>query len=350
MNFSLPPLGISLVRSLGESFTERDLRECAEKIIESGLRDAGYEYVIIPDTWCARRRCPTTDSLVCDTDVLPSTLSGAAEYLHSVGLKLGLVMSLGSRSASDRPGTFDHEWSDIEYFDKAGVDYIGFDTSRLPARVDLQTPLRRLCMAVRNASRDIFYATYTTEDIHLWARSAGINSFCLRSFADAFPAREPDISTAGYSADFCFESCGDISVCDTEQLRTQLITAAAVSSPIIIDCDVRTLTAEQLALVSNRDILSVCRDEEVRPARCLSDGVYIKPLDNCTYAIAFVNSTDAECVRTFTTFDFGLTWNAEFVCVATDIFTGDSETFTDGLECTLAAGCSSMYLMKLKER
>ncbi len=350
MNHSLPPLGISLARSLGEKLTEVDIRECADKIVKCGLRDAGYEYVIIPDTWCKSRRCLKTDSLVCDTERFPSTLSGISEQLHSMGLKLGVVMTLGSRSSSDRPGIFDREWADVEYFDNAGVDYIAVDMTHLPARAELETPLRRLGMAIRTASRPIFYAVYACEDIHAMAASTGINSYCLRTFDNAATACELSLATAGYSADFCFESCGDISVCDTERLRAQLITAAAMSSPVIVDCDVRCITEEQLSVLLNSDMIKVARDREVRPARCLSEGVYVKALESNRYAIAFVNSSDELRRFAFSTYDFGLTWNAGLAAVATRIFGGDSITFTDGIEETLPAHSASMYLMELTER
>lgn len=350
MIHSLPPLGISLVRSLGEKLTERNIRDCAEKMIDCGLRDVGYEYIIIPDTWCKKRRNLADDSLVCDTEILPSKLSGIADYLHSVGLRLGVVMSLGSRSTSDRPGCFDREWQDIEYFDREGVDYIAFDITRIPAHADVETSLRRIAMAVRNATHDIYYAVYSPDDIHTQARSEGINSYCLRSFADAAPARELSPESAGYSADFCFESCGDITVCDTDLLRTQLIVAASQSSPIIIDCDVRCLTSEQLSIIANRKLIRICRDEEARPARRLSEGVYVKTLTDCEYAVALVNSTDSELVRSFSTYDFGLTWNAAYACVASDIFTNNTETFTDAIDACLPARHASMYLVKLTER
>lgn len=350
MNFNLPPIGISLARSLGENLTERDVRECADAMVKLGLRDAGFEYLIIPDTWCAHRRCLKTDSLVCDTDKFPNGLSAVSEYLHSLGLKMGVVMTLGSRSSSDRPGVFDHEWADVEYFDKAGVDYVAFDMTHMPARSELETPLRRLGMAIRTAEHPMFYSVYTPEDIHVWAASTGVNAYCLKAFENANFAHELSLSTAGYSADFCFESCGDISVGDTELLRTQLITASAMSSPIIADCDVRLLTEKELTLLTKREIIDICRDEEVRPARCLTDGVYIKTLADNKYAIAFVNSSDEKRSFALTTYDFGLTWNSNLAAVATDIFTHESTTFTDGLEATIPAHHAVMYNMELIER
>lgn len=350
MTFSLPPLGISLARCLGESVTDRDVRECAAAMVKSGLRDAGYEYVIISDAWCKEKRCLKTDSLICDTEKFPDGLAATADYVHSLGLKLGVTVTLGARSVSNRPGIFDHEWSDTDYYDKAGVDYIACDIDRLPSLADIQTPVRRLGMAIRKAERDIYYAVYTKEDLHLWMRSAGVNFYCLRNYKDAAGAAELRPETAGYSADFCFESCGDIVWDNPESLKTQLICAAAMSSPIIADCDVRKLSEDEINILKNPLVTGICRDEEARPARLLGEGVYCKFLTDCEYAVALVNFTDSEVNRSFCTYDFGLTWNAGYYCEASDIFTGEVTDFSDALEATLPAGSSRMYLMRLIER
>lgn len=350
MTFSLPPLGISLVRCLGDNVTDHDVRSCAAAMVKSGLRDAGYEYVIISDAWCKEKRCLKTDSLVCDSEKFPEGLAATADYVHSLGLKLGVTVTLGARSAANKPGIFEHEWADVAYYDKAGIDYIACDVTRLPSLADIQTPVRRMGMAIRKAERDIYYALYTKEDLHLWIRSTGANSYCLRNHADAAGARELDAATAGYSADFCFESCGDIVWSDTEGLKTQLICAAAMSSPIIADCDVRALSEEEIAILKNPLITGICRDEEARPARLLGEGVYCKFLTDCEYAVAFVNFTDSPAERAFCTYDFGLTWNAGYYCEVSDIFTDQVTDFSDALEATLPAGSSRMYLMRLIER
>jgi len=350
MTFSLPPLGISLVRSLSDRLSDCDVRECAAAMVKNGLRDAGYEYVIIPDTWCREKRCYKTDSLVCDSEKFPEGLAATADYVHSLGLKLGVAVTLGARSATNRPGIFDHEWADVAYYDAAGVDYISCDLTNLPSLSGIQTPVRRMGMAIRKAERKIYFALYTSEDTHLWMRSAGVNSYCLRSFADAAGAAELKAETAGYSADFCFESCGDIVWSDTESLKTQLVCASIMSSPIIADCDVRRLSDKELAILKNPLITGICRDEEARPARLLGDGVYCKFLTDCEYAVAFVNNTDETVRRSFFTYDFGLTWNAGYYCEVSDIFTDGVTDFSDALEAELPAGASRMYLMRLIER
>ena len=348
--FSLPPLGICLARTLGENLTDKAVRQCADAMVKLGLRDAGYEYLIIGDEWTKPQRCLKTDSLVCDSEKFPEGLSATADYVHSLGLKIGVVTTLGGRSTTGHPGIFDHEWQDTEYLANAGVDYIACDVAKLPARAELQTPLRRMGMAIRQAERDIYYALYTDTDVHMWIRSTGVNSYCLRSFGAAAPARECKPESAGYSADFCFESCGDIVPDSTDSLRAQLICASAMSSPIIVDCDVRSLDAECLSIMKNPEIVGVCRDEEARPARRLSDGVYTKMLAKGEYAVAFMNNTNEPCRRSFYTYDFGLTWNAGYYCEACDIFSGEKTEFSDGLEAELAPGGAAMYRIKLLER
>jgi len=350
MTFSLPPLGISLARTLGENISDSVVRECADSMVKLGLRDAGYEYIIIGDAWCKEKRCLKTDKLICDEEKFPAGLSATADYVHSLGLKLGVVTGLGARTANGRPGSFEHEWADVEYLSDAGVDYIAGDITKLPSMAEIQTPLRRMGLAIRQAERDIFFAVYSPEDIHLWVRSTGANSYSLRSFADSAPATECRPESAGYSADFCFESCGDITFNTTESLKSQLIIASAMSSPIIVDCDVRGISSDALEIMKNPLIVSICRDEEGRPARRLDDGVYCKMLTDCEYAVSLVNFSDETVTRAFCTYDFGLSWNSGYYCETCDIFTGEKTDFSDSLELELPAGSSAMYLMRLIER
>lgn len=69
---------------------EQLIKEMADRIVEDGYRDLGYEYVIIDDCWSLRER--VDGKLVADPALFPNGMKALADYIHSKGLKFGHVL------------------------------------------------------------------------------------------------------------------------------------------------------------------------------------------------------------------------------------------------------------------
>ena len=347
-----PPLGISLARTFGGDICETRVKQAADAMVSLGLRDAGYEYLLIGDALFAPRRDRATGALLVNGEKFPSGIKALTDYVHGLGLKLGITTSAGAATASGAPGCLDHEYDDVVTFADWGIDMISHDCVNIPLRANEQTLLRRMGMAIRAVGGNILYSAFSTDEkLHVWIRSAGANAYCDRVIANAAGVTPPPAVTYGYSADYCWHNCGEIVLnkdTSVSALRSQLILAAMMSSPIIVDCDVASLSESDVAPLKCKSVLTVSQDEDGRPARIYSDGVYVKYLENAEYAVAFINQTDEEKKLDFYAHDFGITWNAGYALEFKGICGTDATTEFDAMtSVTVPANDAVLYKLSL---
>ncbi|HOQ14016.1 MAG TPA: glycoside hydrolase family 27 protein, partial [Bacillota bacterium] len=90
-----PPMGWNSWNTFGWNINDKLIRETADAMVETGLRDAGYEYVVIDDCWSLRRRGPD-GRIVPDPEKFPYGMKDLADYIHSKGLKFGMYSCAGT--------------------------------------------------------------------------------------------------------------------------------------------------------------------------------------------------------------------------------------------------------------
>ena len=149
MLVNLPPLGWNSWNTFGEDICDELIRQSADQLVSSGLKDAGYEYVVIDDCWSERQRDPQTNRIVPDHEKFPNGMKAVADYVHSKGLKFGMYSCAGLRTCADYPGSFDHEFLDAQTFAEWGVDYLKYDYCNFPKSADGPTAYRRMGNALR---------------------------------------------------------------------------------------------------------------------------------------------------------------------------------------------------------
>ena len=127
MNPKTPPLGWNTWNTFGEKINEQLILQSVDKFVELGLKDAGYEYVVIDDCWSKRERDPKTNEIVPDPVKFPRGMKFVADYVHRKGLKFGMYSCAGTRTCADYPGSYDHEFLDARTFARWGVDFLKYD-------------------------------------------------------------------------------------------------------------------------------------------------------------------------------------------------------------------------------
>ena len=115
-----PPMGFNTWNTFGENINENIIKETADAMLEKGLLDAGYEYLVIDDCWSERERDPESGKIVPDKIKFPNGMKAVSDYVHSKGLKFGMYSCAGTRTCADYPGSFDHEFLDAETFAEYG--------------------------------------------------------------------------------------------------------------------------------------------------------------------------------------------------------------------------------------
>src|ERR1700710_2541870 len=118
-----PPMGWNSWNWFAEKVTDKDIRQAADLIVSSGMRDAGYIYVNIDDTWEGKRDA----SGVLHTNEKFPDMKALADYIHSKGLKIGIYSSPGAQTCAPYAASLGHEQQDADLYASWGIDYLKYD-------------------------------------------------------------------------------------------------------------------------------------------------------------------------------------------------------------------------------
>ncbi|MBQ8508711.1 MAG: glycoside hydrolase family 27 protein [Clostridia bacterium] len=343
-----PPMGWNSWNTFGSNIHESMIRESADAFIEQGLKDAGYEYLVIDDCWSEYDRDPVTDRLVASHEKFPNGMKAVADYVHSKGLKFGMYSCDGVRTCADYPGSFDHEFLDAQTFAEWEVDFLKYDNCYRPATADCQLLYQRMGVALEQCGRDILFSAcnWGTADVWKWIRSSGAHMYRstgdiqdnFKSFTEIAMSQQDKY---GYSAPNCYNDIDMLTIgmygkglvgttgCDDTDYRTQFVLWCMYGAPLMLGCDIRNMTEETKKLILNRDLIAIDQDEACRPpvwqqhpwnanAKCA-----FKHLANGEYAMAFYNFGDKEYGVPAMLELFGIPTSSGLKVQLTDLFTGE---------------------------
>ena len=343
-----PPMGFNTWNTFGENINENIIKETADAMVEKGLLDAGYEYLVIDDCWSERERDPESGKIVPDKIKFPNGMKAVSDYVHSKGLKFGMYSCAGTRTCADYPGSFDHEFLDAETFAEYGADFLKYDFCFKPDSANGPLLYRKMGMALRACGREILYSAcnWGNDDVNTWIRSAGAHMYrSTGDINDSFVSMR-DISTSqidnlAYSAPGCFNdidmltigmygkgnvgSCG----CNDTDYKTQFAIWCMFSAPLMLGGDIRTLNENMLELVKNKRLIRINQDEEARPAFVVSKQgkdrlVFAKLLSNNEVAILFVNLSDNDSKINFFFENLGIPAASGYGLEMIDAFSGEN--------------------------
>ena len=273
-----------------------------------------------------------------------------SDYVHSKGLKFGMYSCAGVRTCGDYPGSFDHEYLDAETFAEYGCDFLKYDFCFKPATENGPMLYHRMGNALRACGRDILFSAcnWGSDDVGRWIRSTGAQMY--RSTGDINDSFESfkniaisQLDNLCYSAPGCFNDIDMLTVgmygkgnvgssgCDDTDYKTQFALWCMMSSPLMIGCDVRNMTPETKALLTNKALIEINQDREARPAFNATthpwngdSRVLVKLLENNEYAIGFFNLGERECKVPFYFIDSGVPAESGYGFDMTDLFTGEN--------------------------
>ncbi len=314
-----PPMGWNSWNGFMGNISDKLIMEAADAMVESGLKDCGYEYIVMDDYWMAPER-DENGRMVPDPEKFPNGVKAVADYVHSKGLKFGLYSCAGMLTCGSRPGSFQHEFVDAKTFAEWGVDFLKYDNCQKPDGIEDHLLYRRMAMALRNCGRDILFSAcswgeYGTLD---WARNSGAHMW--RSTGDIMDnwVSMRDIAMSQfehspYSAPYSFndldmlivgldgKSCVGLPGCTKEEYQTHFALWSLMSSPLMISCDIRNMSADTKEILMNKELIAINQDEEGRQGyawKIHKDEDYYgiaKPLSNGDYAFGLFNLSDKDC-------------------------------------------------------
>ena len=370
-----PPMGWNTWNTFGNEISDKLIRESTDAFVSLGLKDAGYQYIVIDDCWSKKVRHPETDRLEAEPAKFPEGMKAVADYVHGKGLKFGMYSCAGQRTCADYPGSFDHEFLDAETLAEWGVDYLKYDFCYKPQGIDGPLLYRRMGMALRACGRDILFAAcnWGSDDVWSWIRSTGAHMY--RSTGDIFDNPESYRSIAlsqlkklGASAPQCFNDMDMLTVgmygkglvgttgCNDADYRSQFALWCMSSAPLMLGCDIRHMNEQTLKLVTNPDLIRIDQDQEARPPIAVFHPwnekllTLMKHLDDGRYALGFFNlgEEDAETFATFS--DFGLPASAGYDVAVRGVLREDERVCREYMRVSVPAHDCLIYLAELVKR
>ncbi|KAI1332841.1 glycoside hydrolase family 27 protein [Xylariaceae sp. FL0255] len=130
----VPALGWNSWNAYGCDVNETKVLDAAQALIDLGLKDLGYEYVNIDDCWSEKTgRDPTTNQLLPNTTLFPDGISGLADKIHDMGLRIGIYSSAGTETCAGYPASIGYETLDAETWAAWGIDYLKYDNCNIPS-------------------------------------------------------------------------------------------------------------------------------------------------------------------------------------------------------------------------
>ena len=167
-----PPMGWNSWNKFGCNVNETIVRGVADAMVSSGMRDAGYAYVVVDDCWHGPR--DADGNISADPERFPSGMRALGDYIHSRGLKFGLYSDAGRTTCGGRPGSQGHEFQDARTYASWGVDYLKYDWCATGTR-NAEEAYALMADALRATGRDIVLSIceWGSTQPWLWAANIG---------------------------------------------------------------------------------------------------------------------------------------------------------------------------------
>lgn len=373
MQIKTPPMGFNTWNTFGENISDALVRETADAMVSLGLKDAGYEYLVIDDCWSKRERDPETGKIVPDPVKFPYGMKALSDYVHDKGLKFGMYSCAGVRTCADYPGSFDHEFLDAETFAEYGCDFLKYDFCYKPSTANGPVLYHRMSMALKSCGRDILFSAcnWGSDEVNKWIRSTGAHMYRSTgdindSWASMRDIAMSQLDNLAYSAPGCYNDIDMLTIgmygkgnvgslgCSDTEYKTQFALWCIYSAPLMLGGDIRTMNDGLLKLVTNRDLLRINQDPEARPAFLATEMswfpgriVLVKHLSDNELAVGFFNMTETGGQIPFFLENIGLTASSGRALHMREVFTGEERTVKEFMNPVVEAHDCSVYLCRI---
>ena len=283
----------------------------ADAIVSSGMKDAGYIYLVLDDGWMAKER-DSAGNLVPDPAKFPHGIKAVADYIHSKGLKFGLYNCAGTMTCAGYPGTRGYEYQDARNYAAWTIDYLKFDWCNT-AGINAKEAYTTMSLALKKAGRPIVFSLCEWGDNHPWEWAAPVGQL-WRTTGDITACFDCEKKFIGYSqwgvmriADKqkgLAQYAGPGHWNDPDMLevgngmslsedRAHFSLWCMLAAPLIAGNDLRKMAPSTSGILTQRAVIAVDQDplgaEGYRYAVQDSVEIWVKPLQGSDWAVCFLN-------------------------------------------------------------
>jgi alpha-galactosidase len=313
-----PPMGWNSWNWFAGKVTDQDIRQAADLIVSSGMRDAGYVYVNIDDTWEGER---DAKGVLHSNEKFPD-MKALADYVHGKGLKLGIYSSPGPKTCARFEGSFGHEQQDADLYASWGIDYLKYDlcsfhSNMLQAAPDdklkqnemMRAAYEKMHQAILKTGRPMVYSLcqYGHDSGWQWAAQVGGNlwrttgdinaTFDRMSLIGRSQAGLEKYAGPGHWNDPDMLEVGNGKL-TLDENRTHMGMWAMLAAPLLAGNNLSQLTPEITAILTNREVIAIDQDPLGKQAeRIYAEGpieIWSRPLKDGGRALAIFNFGEDE--------------------------------------------------------
>jgi alpha-galactosidase len=309
-----PPMGWNSWNKYAcKGINEGVVRETADAMASNGMKDAGYQYVIIDDCWQTGR--DAEGNIVVDKEKFPNGIKPVADYVHSKGLKFGIYTDAGTMTCAKRPGSIGHEYQDARQYAAWGVDYLKEDWCNTLPGQSSESSYTLMRDALKASGRPILFSIceWGSTKPWLWAgpignmwRATGDIQDCwdckktwggngvvqildlmdgIESYAGPGHWNDPDMLEVGNSG------------LTTTENRAHFSMWALFSAPLLAGNDIEHMSADTKEILLNKEVIAIDQDALGQQGRRVKkDGdleIWSKQLADGGRAVALLNRSAA---------------------------------------------------------
>ena len=306
-----PPMGWNSWNKFGCDINEQVIRSAADAIVRSGMKDAGYQYVVIDDCWHGER--DANGDIQADPQRFPSGIKALADYIHAKGLKFGIYSDAGKKTCAGRPGSRGFEYQDARQYAAWGVDYLKYDWCSTYTQ-DGKSSYETMSDALRASGRDIVFSLcdWGRNKDWLWGETIGNLWRTTGDIYDGWETRDGhangmtnildmQVGLEGYAGPGHWNDPDMLEVGNGgmtfEEYKSHFSLWAALAAPLMAGNDLAHMSNETRSILLNKEVIAVDQDRlGVQGRRVAKDGddeVWSKPLLGGGRAVVLFNRGNA---------------------------------------------------------
>jgi alpha-galactosidase len=344
-----PPMGWNSWNKFAcKGLNERVVRETADAMASNGMKDAGYQYVILDDCWQTGR--DGAGNIVPDAERFPSGMKALGDYIHGKGLKFGIYSDAGTMTCAKRPGSIGHEYQDARQYAAWGVDYLKEDWCNTLPGQNSEASYTLMRDALAASGRPIVFSICEWGSTKPWLWAGPIGNLwratpdiqdcwdCKRSWGGGGVAPILDLMSGieAYSGPGHWNDPDMLEVGNggmtTEEYRTHFSMWAMWSAPLLAGNDVANMSAATKSILLNKEVIAIDQDALGQQAsRVKKTGdleVWSKQLADGSRAVALVNRGPATAQIPVAWTDIG--YPASVAAATHDLWTGKDSASQKG--------------------
>ncbi|XP_022098907.1 alpha-N-acetylgalactosaminidase-like isoform X2 [Acanthaster planci] len=312
--------------------SEKLVKEMADRMVEDGYKDVGYEYVNLDDCWSAKER-DTQGRLQADPERFPSGIKALADYIHSRGLKMGIYADYGTKTCAGYPGSLGHLETDAQTFAEWGIDMLKLDgcNSNVTTMKKGYPEMTRYLNATgrpilfscswpdyeRAAGIPINY-TLVAENCNIWRNYDDINDSwgSITGIIDYYNKTQDTLIPAagpGHFNDPDMIVVGDQGI-NENQANAQMAMWSIFAAPLLMSNDLRNIQPVFRNILQNKEVIRINQDPLGKMGRRVltynsTVQIWVRTLAGPQeYALVFLNEATQLCKVTVSLRQLGFTY------------------------------------------